>query len=143
MAVSIRFACPGFFAIWARPEFSTPLGDACGMKPIIKAVTASAICGFSSAILFLGFSSIAYFGEWEILAYWFFVGLFVGFIGAPEFAPGSFKSAWRFQVGSGIASGIFVGLGFSLSVSEIVMAAIIGGILGWFAPVVVGNITPM
>ena len=106
----------------------------------MKGIKAVMVCGLSFSVLFSAASLIAYFGDWQRLAYVFFLGWFIGLIAAPEFEPGAFRSAWRFQVGSGVASGILLGLAFSFSVKEIAMLAVIGGILGWCAPVIVGGI---
>ena len=91
------------------------------------------ICGLVCAVVFSGFSLVFYFGDWLRIIFVAGLGLFVGFLAAPELEPQIFKSVWLIQLMCGVIAGLFVGLVFDLNSVNIIYTSIIGGFLGWSA----------
>ncbi|MGV7221339.1 MAG: hypothetical protein ACQ9MH_07430 [Nitrospinales bacterium] len=89
--------------------------------------------GFVFAGLFGLISLIFDFGDWSGLAFRFSLGFFIGLLGAPEAEPKAFKYPSLFQVICGAIAGSIVGIMFSLSTVEIILASTTGGFLGWTA----------
>jgi len=63
------------------------------------------LCGFITALIFSMASLVFYFDEWDRLFFVASLGLFVGLVAAPEIDPKVFKTAWLFQMTSGLAAG--------------------------------------
>ncbi len=102
-----------------------------------KAITAMKtlfLCSLGFALLLSFFSLIFYFGDWTRLAIVSTFGFFIGFIGALEIEPKAFKHAWLIQTVGGFVAGFTAGLFFQLSGANLLVASIIGTILGWLAP---------
>jgi uncharacterized membrane protein YjjP (DUF1212 family) len=97
----------------------------------LKIATLSSL-GF--ALVFGAFSLMLYFGDWTRLGFVFFMGLFIGLMAAPEIEPKAFKRAWMIQVGSGMVSAVLLALAFQLDADLMLPMALLGGLLGWFAP---------
>jgi hypothetical protein len=87
-------------------------------------------CGLVCSIVFASFSLVFYFGDWFRLITVASLGLFIGFLAAPEFEPKLFKKAWLVQLSSGAVAGAIVGLVFQLTSSDTISSAIIGGFIG-------------
>jgi len=100
----------------------------------MHALKAVLICTIGVAFLFSLFSLVFYFGDWTRLAILFFMGAFLGLIGAPELEPKAFKSPWLFQLIGGAVSGAISGLLLSASIEATFVLTLIGGVLGWLAP---------
>jgi uncharacterized membrane protein len=94
----------------------------------------AALSGIGFAVVFSAFSLAFYFGDWHRVTFVFFTGLFFGFVAAPEIEPKAFKNAAFFQISSGSLSGLLVALAFQLDVQAVLLGALIGGLLGWSAP---------
>ncbi|ADE56100.1 protein of unknown function DUF395, YeeE/YedE [Coraliomargarita akajimensis DSM 45221] len=58
------------------------------------------------------------------------VGLFIGFLGAPEFEPKAFKKPILWQTSCGFAAGLTVAIQFNLENPYFIVAAIAGTALG-------------
>jgi len=104
------------------------------MSVNLKAIKISLVCSLGLGLVFALFSLVFSFGDWHRLFLVFFLGAFIGLVGAPEIEPEAFKKAWLFQLISGVVSGGLVGLLLGLSSVNILAAVVVGGILGWSAP---------
>lgn len=62
------------------------------------------------------------------------LGLLLGLIAAPEFEPKAFRHAALYQTSCGAIAGFLLGGWLLGSLSTAAMAAMIGGLLGWLAP---------
>ena len=80
------------------------------------------------------FSLIFYFGDWQRLLVASSFGLFLGLMAAPEIEPKKFKHGWLLQISSGTIAGIVFGFFLQLSSESISICSIIGGLIGWLAP---------
>ncbi len=106
----------------------------------MKALKVTAISSIGFALVFAVFSLVLYYGNWERLVFVICTGLFVGLIAAPEIEPKAFKMPWLFQISSGAISGLLLALGFQLSAEATLFAALLGGLLGWSAPIWVKHV---
>ena len=100
----------------------------------LKAIKISLISSFGFAAVFAVFSLLFYFGDWERLSIVAFFGFFIGLIGAPEIEPKAFKYPRIVQLFSGMLAGAVVGYFFQLGSEYVIVAVLIGGLLGWLAP---------
>ena len=101
----------------------------------MKAIKVAAKCGLGFALLCSTFSLVFYFGDWPRLLFVSLIGLFVGLVAAPELEPKVFKHAWLFQLCSGAAAGLLLVITIHPSSEALVLAVILGGFLGWSAPI--------
>ena len=99
----------------------------------MKAVKITIISSIGLAVTFSVFFFVFYYGDWFRLMHMAAVGFFIGFVGAPEFEPKAFKKPWLLQLTGGAFAGIFFGLGFNHSLTNILMMALIGAVIGWSA----------
>ncbi|PUA29256.1 MAG: hypothetical protein B0W54_01240 [Cellvibrio sp. 79] len=91
--------------------------------------------------LFGGFSLIFHFGDWERFGLVVIFALFVGAAIAPEIDRKNFKKGWLLQIAAGAMAGIVIGLFFHLqSIELLACCSVIGGFLGWLAPVWITHI---
>jgi len=88
------------------------------------------LSSFGFAIFASLFSLLFYFGDWQRLGFIFVLGLFLGFIAAPEFEPKVFKYPTVFQFIGGLIFGMLLGIFFKLDVSSIIALSAIGAVLG-------------
>lgn len=93
-----------------------------------------------TAAIFGAVSLIFYFGDWIRLILVVIFGLFVGLMVAPELEPKKFKYGWVLQTSAGIVAGVMAGLFFGLTGEEILDCGIIGGFIGWLAPLWVKHV---
>ncbi|SAI73199.1 Uncharacterised protein [Bordetella ansorpii] len=68
------------------------------------------------------------------------LGLLLGLIAAPEFEPNAFRHAALYQTSCGAIAGFMLAGWLSSSLSTAAMAAVIGGLLGWLAPMWVRHV---
>lgn len=100
----------------------------------MKAIQISLISSFGFAFLFGLPTLLFYFGDWKKILIVTLLGLFIGFIAAPEIEPKAFKSAWLIQLVGGLFAGGIMGTLFLSSPEEISISVICGGFLGWLTP---------
>ena len=100
----------------------------------MKSLKTAALSGIGFAALFAVFSLLFYFGDWPRLALVTCAGLFVGLVAAPELEPKAFRHAWLLQLLSGLMAGALLGWGLGLGIEAVILATVVGGLLGWSAP---------
>lgn len=106
----------------------------------MKAVNIAVISSVIFAVIFGGLSLLLYFGDWPRMALLSSLGLFVGVVAAPEFEPKAFKRAWLLQLMAGFVAGGIIGVLFNLGATEVTAIALVGGIVGWSAPIWVKHV---
>jgi hypothetical protein len=97
-------------------------------------------CGLSFAVIFGLFSCVFYFGDWSRLGFVAAFGLFFGICSAPEMEPKKFKHGWLLQITAGFIAGLLAGVFFNLEIGLIFSFGIIGGFVGWLAPMWVRHV---
>jgi len=100
----------------------------------MKAIRISLISSFGFALVFFLFTLPFYFGDWKRILIVTLLGLFIGFVAAPEIEPKAFKTAWLVQLIGGLFTGGILGWLFLASPEKIGVSIICGGVLGWLAP---------
>jgi len=100
----------------------------------MKAIRISLISSFGFAFVFGLSSLLFYFGDWKRTLLVTLLGLFIGFIVAPEIEPKVFKIAWLVQLIGGLFAGGIIGWLFLSSAEKVGISIICGGIFGWLAP---------
>ena len=96
----------------------------------MKTLKVITISGLSISFIFALCSLIFFFGDWPRLIAVSILGLFVGFIAAPEFEPKAFKEPFLWQAFCGFAVGLTVALYFDLENPFFILSILVGTVLG-------------
>ncbi|WP_444916853.1 hypothetical protein [Microbulbifer sp. JMSA003] len=107
----------------------------------MKQLKLLSISGSACALFCAVVSLVFYFGDWNRLLVVSALGLFIGFLAAPEIDPKAFKKAWLVQLVCGAIAGVLAGLAFSFAANVLIYTAIIGGFIGWSANLWVKHVT--
>ncbi len=94
-----------------------------------------------TVILFGGASLMFHFGDWQRLGLVIIFAFFVGAAIAPELNPKKFKKGWLLQIVAGAIAGVVLGLFLHLDRVELLACcSVIGGFVGWLAPIWIKHI---
>ncbi|WP_144640511.1 hypothetical protein [Bordetella genomosp. 13] len=100
----------------------------------MKALKISLLCALGGAVLFGVIGLLTGGGKMVPGVAAAVLGLLLGLIAAPEFEPRAFRRAALYQTACGAIAGGLLGGWLSGSLAAAGMTAVIGGLLGWLAP---------
>lgn len=99
----------------------------------MKSIKISILSSLSFASIFGLVSLIFYFGEWQRLYTVTALGIFIGFLAAPEFDKKAFKNPVIFQTASGAICGLITCILFTTNIEVLILSGFIGAFIGWSA----------